>query len=83
MYVHNGKLVDKKPWSFQGFLLAIINLLWLFVATIFSTKKMNDHAEEYKRSKQQPAWGKGSGVGRGSNIHSFGPAAAAGCASGS
>ena len=82
-YIHNGKVVEKKPSSVYGFFMAILDLIRLFVLTIFTTDSMKSHTDEYTRSKQMPSWGKGGSTGRGSsNIHTFSKGAALGCGGG-
>ena len=79
-YVHNGKVVQSKPWSLYGIFAGLLNILTLFFSTLFTTRSMSDHTAEYNRSKKQPSWGKGGSLGgpKG-NIHGFSKGAAAGC----
>ena len=84
--IHNGKVVDKKPWTLMGFLLGIIDFVRFFFLTIFTTAPMSSHIDEYEHSKRQPAWGgKGGSAGSGgggAKIHSFAKPAAVGCGGG-
>jgi hypothetical protein len=81
MYVSNGRLTDKRPWSFYGMISGLLSLIMLFFGTLFSGST-KQHTEEYKRAKQMPKWGKGRMDRPKGNIHSYGPAAMSGCAGG-
>lgn len=78
-YIHNGRVVQSKPWSFMGLLMAILDLLKLFFATIFTSQSQSSHLNEYNASKNRPSWGKGPSLGKGANIHGLAKPAAAGC----
>uniref|UniRef100_A0A7S1M468 Selenoprotein K n=1 Tax=Neobodo designis TaxID=312471 RepID=A0A7S1M468_NEODS len=86
--IHNGRVVDKKPWTLMGFLLSIIDLVRFFFMTIFTTAPMQSHVNEYKHSKRQPTWGGkggnagGGGGGGGPKIHTFAKPASVGCGGG-
>ena len=85
-YLHQGKVVEKKPWSLSGLLFGLINVLRLFFLTIFTTEKMSSHVDEYNRSKQQPIWGSSRNTsgssGGGPRISGFQKAATTGSCGG-
>ena len=84
MYLHGGKVVEKKPWSIQGFFFALLNILKLFFLTIFTTEKMSAHVDEYNKSKSQPLWGsaRSTGAGGGPRISGFQKASVTGSCGG-
>lgn len=47
-YIHNGRVVEKKPFTFQGFLLALWAALSLFLQTFFSLQPMSQAVEEHQ-----------------------------------
>lgn len=82
--IHNGKVVDKKPWTLYGFLMGILDLVRFFFMTIFTTTPMGAHIDEYKSSKRTPTWGGkgGSASSAGPKIHGFAKPASVGCGGG-
>lgn len=49
-YIHNGRVVEKKPFTLKGFLLAIWSALTLFLQTFFSLQPMNQTVDEHQHS---------------------------------
>lgn len=80
-YVVNGKVVEKKAFNLMDFIYSILNFIRLFFLTIFTTESMQKHVDEYNSTKGFRATG-GSSLGRGPQVKTFGPAAAAGCTGG-
>lgn len=60
-YIHNGRVVEKKPFTVKGLLLAIQSSLSLFVGTLFTTRPMAEVIEEHRNPSPQAANG-GSGL---------------------
>ncbi|KAG5464460.1 hypothetical protein LSCM1_00648 [Leishmania martiniquensis] len=62
-YIHNGRVVEKKPFTVRGFLLALWAMLSLFVQTLFTTRPVMEVVEEYQhpapRAANAPAIGGG------------------------
>ena len=85
-YIKDGKIVDSKGWSISGFFLALLNIIRLFILTIFTGDSNDKHIQQFKATRG--SWGKGSGSsggggsGKGPNINTFAKPAAAGCAGG-
>ena len=80
-FVKDGKIVEKESWSLSGFFLSFINILRLFILTIFTGESTDTHVNQYKATKG--SWGSGGGKsGKGPNINTFAKPASAGCAGG-
>lgn len=47
-YIHNGRVVEKKPFTLKGFLLALSSALSLFAHTFFSLQPMSQAIDEYQ-----------------------------------
>ncbi|KPI90527.1 hypothetical protein ABL78_0287 [Leptomonas seymouri] len=47
-YIHNGRVVEKKPFTLRGFLLALGSALSLFLQTMFSLQPMSQVIEEHQ-----------------------------------
>ncbi|KAG5465199.1 hypothetical protein LSCM4_00652 [Leishmania orientalis] len=62
-YIHNGRVVEKKPFTVRGFLLALWTTLSLFAQTLFTTRPMAQVVEEYQHpappARNAPATGGG------------------------
>ncbi|KPA81771.1 hypothetical protein ABB37_04052 [Leptomonas pyrrhocoris] len=47
-YIHNGRVVEKKPFTLRGFLLALYSALSLFLRTFVSLQPMSQAIEEHQ-----------------------------------
>ncbi|ESL07771.1 hypothetical protein TRSC58_04536 [Trypanosoma rangeli SC58] len=85
-YVSNGRVVDSRPFSLVDFFLSIVRLVWLFVATLFSSEPVSQHVQECASTTRPGFFGAGRSVGhasRGSNIHGLPKGSlSGGCATG-
>ncbi|CAJ1037320.1 hypothetical protein IOCL2690_000857300 [Leishmania lindenbergi] len=54
-YIHNGRVVEKKPFTVRGFLLAFWGMLSLFARTLFTTQPMTQVVEEYQHPAPRAA----------------------------
>lgn len=81
-YIKDGKVVHSQGWSLSWLLLTILNVIRLFILTIFTGESNDRHINQYRATKG--GWGKGSGSGggRGPNINTFAKPASVGCAGG-
>jgi hypothetical protein len=79
-YLRNGTITERKPFGLMDFLLAVVNAIRIFVLTIFTTKPIGRHVDEYNGTKGHRATS-GVALGKG-NVHGMAKPASAGCSGG-
>lgn len=47
-YVHNGRVVEKRPFSLVALFDALVTILILFFTTLVSTRPVREHVEDYR-----------------------------------
>ncbi|KAK7201606.1 hypothetical protein NESM_000225000 [Novymonas esmeraldas] len=62
-YIHNGRVVDKKPFTVRGFLVALWTTLSLFAQTLFTTQPVAQVVEEHRNPAQRAARAPDNGGG--------------------
>jgi hypothetical protein len=48
VYIHNGRVVEKKPFSLRSFVLALWSALALFFSTFFTLQPMSQAVEAHQ-----------------------------------
>nr|CCC51803.1 hypothetical protein TVY486_1008490 [Trypanosoma vivax Y486] len=86
VYIVNGQVVEKKPFSFVDLMLSIFNAIWFFFSTLFSRQTPQQQLQNYAPRGRPglPFSGRSLGGGTpGSNIHTLPKASLrGGCATG-
>ncbi|KAG5490772.1 hypothetical protein JKF63_00894 [Porcisia hertigi] len=70
-YIHNGRAVEKKPFTVQGFLLALWTALALFAQTLLSTQPMARVVEDYQNPAPRMANARANGGGMLDSLRAF------------
>lgn len=78
-YIANGRIVERKPFSMADFFFSIINALFLFFASIFSSEPVDVNVKKFQATTRIG----GSGYSPGPRIKGVDkPSQLGGCAAG-
>lgn len=69
-YIHNGRVVDKKPFSLFDFLASLWSLVVVFFRSIFSAQPLQTHVEDYRDSRR-PGRSRGDSASWGRSLRSL------------